>query len=105
MYLRPVSKNVLSAAQTGERMVEIDARLVSNMSEDWRHETEARFVADMTAQDKEAYLVGVQRQRGERARVELANSVARLVIARRRVAVVSRRGRLAGVSPAVRLAA
>lgn len=57
---------------TEKRVRLLDGREVSNLSEDWRHECEARAVARMpTKEARHGHLAAVERHRGKEARQAL----------------------------------
>lgn len=63
----------MTGVRPGERMVTlIDGREVSNYSEEWRHECEARYVARLpTKAERHGYLGQVESFRGREARLDL----------------------------------
>ena len=68
-----------------ETVTLVDGRQVDSASEDWRHETEARYVASRpTLSDRRIYLAEIERRRGSAAADRLRATMKQLWEARQR---------------------
>lgn len=54
----------------------VDGRTVCNTCEDWRHECEARAIMDLrSTNERRAWLEGIEKKRGQAARLALQDTI------------------------------